>query len=106
MLAGGIGGSAGFAVGKKLWELSRRHPVICVTHLPQIASFADHHVAVSKQQDGGRTVSTANTLAEVERVREVGRMIGYTGHVTNQNAKEMLAVAADWKREFTPIDTK
>ena len=51
----GIGGRAAEAVGKKLKELSRTHQIICVTHLPQIATFADHHYLISKKEVSGRT---------------------------------------------------
>ncbi|MBM3933441.1 MAG: DNA repair protein RecN [SAR202 cluster bacterium] len=99
----GIGGAAGFAVGKKLWELSRRRQVVCVTHLPQIAAFADNHVMVAKYQEAGRTVFGADRVTGAERVKEISRMIGYTGQATRDSAKEMLALAAEWKRGPRPL---
>jgi len=71
----GIGGRAAEAVGKKLKQLSRTKQVLCVTHLPQIASFADHHYLVEKQESGGRTKMSALPLGPEERTREIARMI-------------------------------
>ena len=51
----GIGGRAAEAVGKKLKSLARSHQVLCVTHLPQIATFGDHHYVIEKKESGGRT---------------------------------------------------
>jgi DNA repair protein RecN (Recombination protein N) len=71
----GIGGRAAEAVGKKLKELSRAHQVICVTHLPQIATFADHHYLIEKKQAGGRTKTTVRLITGEERTEEIARML-------------------------------
>lgn len=71
----GVGGAAGEMIGRRLRELSRRHQVLCVTHLAQIAGFADHHYAVSKSEAGGRTAAGVEWLAKKERVREIARML-------------------------------
>jgi DNA repair protein RecN (Recombination protein N) len=71
----GIGGRAAESVGRKLKQLSRSSQVLCVTHLPQIASFADHHYSVEKVEQNGRTVSRIQQLSEGERAAEVGRML-------------------------------
>lgn len=71
----GVGGAAGEMIGRRLRELSRRHQVLCVTHLPQIAGFADHHYAVSKCEAGGRTAAGVEWLGKKERVREIARML-------------------------------
>jgi DNA repair protein RecN (Recombination protein N) len=71
----GIGGTAAESVGRRLKSLSDRQQVLCVTHLAQIASFADHHYAVSKHEVRGRTVAQVEELAGDSRTREVGRMI-------------------------------
>src|SRR5205807_2070238 len=55
----GIGGEAGVAVGRSLASLGGKHQVLCVTHLPQVAAFADAHIVVSKRETGGRTVAVA-----------------------------------------------
>ena len=71
----GVGGAAAAAVGKRLKALSRRNQVICVTHLAQIAGFADHHFAVSKREKKGRVTTAIDELQAEERAREIGRML-------------------------------
>jgi len=71
----GIGGRAAEAVGKKLKSLSRANQVLCVTHLPQIATFADHHYLIEKKQSAGRTRTTVRAITGEERTQEVARMI-------------------------------
>ena len=71
----GIGGRAAEAVGKKLKQLSRSKQVLCVTHLPQIASFADHHYLIEKREAGGRTKTSVRALDPEERTRELARMM-------------------------------
>ncbi|MGH7898283.1 MAG: DNA repair protein RecN, partial [Candidatus Binatia bacterium] len=70
----GIGGAVAEVVGRKLAELARKRQVLCITHLPQIAAFADHHFAVEKTTARGRTRSTARRLAATERREEIARM--------------------------------
>jgi DNA repair protein RecN (Recombination protein N) len=71
----GIGGRAAEAVGKKLKELARTSQVLCVTHLPQIATFADHHYRIEKKESGGRTKTTVRNITGDERTEEVARML-------------------------------
>jgi DNA repair protein RecN (Recombination protein N) len=71
----GIGGRAAEAVGKKLKSLSKTNQVLCVTHLPQIATFADHHYLIEKRTAGGRTKTTVHQVAGEERTEEVARML-------------------------------
>jgi DNA repair protein RecN (Recombination protein N) len=71
----GIGGRAAEAVGKKLKSLSRTKQVLCVTHLPQIASFADHHYAIEKRESAGRTKTSIRCLDNRERTQEIARML-------------------------------
>lgn len=71
----GIGGRAAEAVGKKLKELARTSQVLCVTHLPQIATFADHHYLIEKKPAGGRTRTTVRHITGEERTEEVARML-------------------------------
>jgi DNA repair protein RecN (Recombination protein N) len=95
----GIGGRSGEVVGRKLWNLSRNHQVICVTHLPQIAAFADSHYYVSKISDGDRTVSKIELLGEKARLDELAVMIGgprITGNSLNA-AGELMQKSNDWK---------
>ena len=71
----GIGGRAAEAVGKKLKALSKGNQVLCVTHLPQIATFADHHYLIEKRESGGRAKVTVRQIAGEERTEEVARML-------------------------------
>jgi DNA repair protein RecN (Recombination protein N) len=71
----GIGGRAADAVGKKLKSLSRSNQVLCVTHLPQIATFADHHYLIEKKQTAGRTRTTVRPITGDERTEEIARML-------------------------------
>ncbi len=71
----GVGGAAAAAVGKRLKALSRANQVICVTHLAQIAGFADHHYAVTKREKKGRVMTEITELPREERAREIGRML-------------------------------
>ena len=71
----GIGGSAAEGVGRRLKELAAVSQVLCVTHLPQVASFADHHYSVEKSERNGRTVATVEELDPGGRTREIGRML-------------------------------
>ncbi|HZP22634.1 MAG TPA: DNA repair protein RecN [Terriglobales bacterium] len=71
----GIGGRAAEAVGKKLKQLSHTKQVLCITHLPQIASFADQHYLIEKREAGGRSRTSVRLLETAERTREVARMM-------------------------------
>jgi DNA repair protein RecN (Recombination protein N) len=82
----GIGGGVAEVVGRKLKAIATRHQVLCVTHLPQIASLADHHFVVRKRVERGRTVTAVSELSDTERVEEVARMLG--GEVVTQRARE------------------
>ena len=71
----GIGGRAAEAVGKKLKSLARSHQVLCVTHLPQIATFGDHHFVIEKKESHGRTRTAIREVTGEERTEEVARML-------------------------------
>ena len=71
----GIGGRAAEAVGKKLKALSKGNQVLCVTHLPQIATFADHHYVIEKRESAGRAKTTVRQITGEERTEEVARML-------------------------------
>ena len=71
----GVGGSAAEAVGRRLKKLSGSSQVLCVTHLAQIAGFADHHYFVEKHTERGRTVTTIAELDAKSRTKEIGRML-------------------------------
>jgi DNA repair protein RecN (Recombination protein N) len=89
----GIGGRAAEAVGQKLKSLSRGQQVLCVTHLPQIAAFADQHFVVEKHDSGGRTKTRISQLDDQARTQEVARMVsGATVTETSlQHAAQMIA---------------
>ncbi len=97
----GISGKSGQIVGEKLWQLTLNHQVICVTHLPQIAAFADTHYNVNKQIYDERTVTIVNELRPEQRVRELAHIMG--GSVTEfsmKSAEEMLARSYLWKEHW------
>jgi DNA repair protein RecN (Recombination protein N) len=71
----GIGGRAAEAVGKKLKQLARTNQVLCVTHLPQIATFGDHHYVIEKKEAAGRTRTSIRAVTGEERTEEVARML-------------------------------
>jgi DNA repair protein RecN (Recombination protein N) len=71
----GIGGRAAEAVGKKLKSLARANQVLCITHLPQIASFADHHYLIEKRETAGRTKTLVRALTTAEQTEEIARML-------------------------------
>jgi DNA repair protein RecN (Recombination protein N) len=71
----GIGGRAAESVGKKLKALARGNQVLCVTHLPQIATFGDHHYVIEKKESGGRTRTSIRVVTGEERTEEVARML-------------------------------
>lgn len=93
----GIGGRIAEVVGKKLKELSKAQQVICITHLPQIASLADCHYRVEKKIIGDRTVVEVHRLDAEERVREVARMLAgeKITEVTIAHAQEMIEQAKE-----------
>jgi DNA repair protein RecN (Recombination protein N) len=88
----GIGGAMAEVVGKKLRELSHHHQVICVTHLPQIACFADQHHSVRKEVKGGRTITSVDRLEKETIIDEIARMLGGVKitEKTRAHAKEMI----------------
>ncbi|MFH1744341.1 MAG: DNA repair protein RecN, partial [bacterium] len=96
----GVGGRNGEIIGKKLWLLARNRQVICVTHLPQIAAFADAHYNVHKEVAGTRTLSMLETLQDQPRIKELAAMLGGTQHseTTTRNARELVEKAEAWKQ--------
>jgi DNA repair protein RecN (Recombination protein N) len=82
----GIGGRVAEVVGRKLRSLASRHQVLCVTHLPQIASLADRHWAVRKRVQRGRTLTEVKALGPEERVEEIARMLG--GETITEKARD------------------
>ena len=93
----GVGGRVGSVLGQKLWGLSQSHQVLCVTHLPQIAVYADHHAKVTKMASHDRTVTSVEVLDAGTRVTELSQMLGSESGATRTNALEMLQQARGWK---------
>lgn len=91
----GIGGATAEVVGRKLKDVSRHHQVICITHLPQIACFADGHYLVSKGVADARTKAFVRRLNDRERLDEIARMLGgvLVTDKTREHAREMLRAA-------------
>ena len=88
----GIGGGVAEVVGRRLKALADQHQVLCITHLPQIAAFADHAYTVTKKTTRGRTISSAQRLTQRERLQELARMLGGV-EITpeaRRHAREML----------------
>ncbi len=92
----GIGGRAAEAVGKKLKSLSRSTQVICVTHLPQIATFADHHYLIEKKKAGDRTTTTVREINGNIRTEEIARMLSgaKVSETSLKHAEQMLKANA------------
>lgn len=107
----GIGGNTAVTVGQKLQRVSRNNQVICITHLPQVAAFADHHFRVEKriEKKAGkeRTICSVISLSTQEREVEIGRMLGGMGNdkAALANARAMLAKAEN-KRVPSSRDKK
>ncbi len=95
----GIGGAAATAVGEKLRAIASEAQVLCITHLPQVAAFADHHYRVEKQEKDGRTCTSLALLDREERVLEMARMLGgaKVGDSTIEHAREIIAQSAAQK---------
>jgi DNA repair protein RecN (Recombination protein N) len=93
----GIGGAVADAVARRLKALAETRQLLCITHLPQIAAYADHHFAVEKQRSRGRTITQARALADDERVVELSRMLGGTvaPAEAERYAKKLVAQAQE-----------
>lgn len=92
----GIGGRAAEAVGKKLKSLARANQVLCITHLPQIASFADHHYVIEKKEASGRMKTSVRRLNEEQRTEEIARMLSGAKltETSRQHAEQLLKANA------------
>lgn len=91
----GIGGAVADVVGQNLREVSRHNQVVCITHLPQVAAYADNHFIVSKEHSDKTTSTTIKKLSEKERTNEIARMLGGVKitQTTTKHAAEMLKMA-------------
>jgi len=91
----GVGGKAAVEIGRRLAVLARSAQVLVVTHLPQVAAFADRHVVVAKSSDGSVTTSGLAVLDDEGRVRELSRMLAglEASETAMAHAQELLDVA-------------
>ena len=98
----GIGGRSADPIGRSLWTLGRRHQVLCVTHLPQIAAHADEHFQITKRERDGRTVTEVSRLDRQGRIVELAQMLGGAGGGTaaTASASELLDRADAWRGEL------
>ena len=99
----GISGKTAWKVSKKLGKLSKNHQIICITHLPQIASMADAHYLIEKEVKEERTVTQIRELGEEESLSELARLLG-SGELTQavlDNAREMRQTACRVKSDDT-----
>jgi DNA repair protein RecN (Recombination protein N) len=102
----GVGGRSGEMIGQKLWALARNRQVICVTHLPQIAAFADAHHSVHKKVSGNRTLSRLETLNGESRLKEIAAMLAGPRYseTSLDNARELMQKAETWKEAYRTAD--
>jgi len=87
----GIGGHLAAEVARSMYSLSKSHQVICISHLHQIASIADHHYLVFKETEHNRTVTKVHPLTDSEKVKEISRMLGSDSTISRKHAEELLA---------------
>ena len=101
----GIGGRSADPVGRSLWTLGRRHQVLCVTHLPQIAAHADVHFRIAKRERDGRTVTEVEALDREGRIVELAQMLGGQGGggAALASARELLDRADAWRSEGASV---
>ncbi|PMP87364.1 MAG: DNA repair protein RecN, partial [Roseiflexus castenholzii] len=98
----GVGGRAGQVVGEKLWSISDRHQVVCITHLPQVAAFADAHYVITKVFSDGRTRTVVERLDDAQRAREIAAMLDGTpvSEHSLRSAIDMLERARAYKQRI------
>jgi DNA repair protein RecN (Recombination protein N) len=98
----GIGGRSAGPIGRSLWTLARRHQVLCVTHLPQIAAHADAHFQIMKRDQGGRTVTEVTALDREGRIAELAQMLaGPAGGASAlASAADLIDRSEAWRNEF------
>lgn len=101
----GISGAIGKRVGEKMYEVSLKHQVLCITHLPQIAALSDNHYFVSKNVLEGKTFTSIKMLERKDKIREIAKMIGgdEISEVAIENASEMVKFAELKKQEIKNI---
>jgi len=100
----GVGGRAGHVVGEKLWGISAQHQVICITHQPQVAAFADAHYTIAKEVTSNRTRSSVQFLPHEQRPDEIAAMLDGTpiSEHSRRTAQEILERARVFKVKQRP----
>jgi len=101
----GIGGRVGSVVGEKLWSLASNHQVLVVTHLAQLAGFADRHYKVVKATSGNRVKTEVVLLEDDAKVEELAEMLGAVSDSGNQTARDILN-EAQAKKQSAPAAKK
>lgn len=96
----GIGGRVGQVVGLKLWNLGQSHQVLCITHLPQLASFGDQHFKVEKVIANGRTTTSVARLENDDRMLELAQMLGEVSEGTLRSASDILQSAQTQRKQL------
>jgi len=86
-----VGGETAHVVGEKMRAISKNRQVLCITHLPQVAAVADHHLLVTKSVSAKRTITTIEGVDGEERVSELARMLGGKGDMPKKHAEELLS---------------
>ena len=99
----GIGGRLGSVIGKKLSKISINNQVICVTHLPQLAMFADNHIKIVKNEIDGRTVTENSYIDGVEKGAEIMNMYGGDNNIA-ETANQMLKEVTVWKQAMRGME--
>ncbi len=96
----GVSGRAAQAIAEKLYRIAKKRQVLCVTHLPQVASMADCHFYIDKQVESDSAVTNVRVLSQQDRINELARMLGgvEVTQKTKQHAEEMLRLAAQSKK--------
>lgn len=96
----GIGGATALEVGKRLAQLAQSHQVIVVSHLAQVAAYADLNLKVSKHDDGSAVSTTVDRIDEADRAREIARMLSgvESSESAQQHARELLEAAEGHRR--------
>lgn len=101
----GISGRTAQIVGEKILDLSSKRQIIAISHLPQIASLANNHILISKEDDGNYTISSSKNIKEDERTLEIARLIGGVDitQTTIKSAREILKMAEDLRNEWRKV---
>jgi DNA repair protein RecN (Recombination protein N) len=89
----GIDGQTSCKIAEKLKHISKNHQVICITHMPQIASFADHHLYVEKKVAYGRTTTSVRVLEGEDKIMELANMLGGISETSIKHAQQLIDMA-------------